>query len=78
MTPIEPLPHLEQGAVLEPLPEPPTEPKVPLCPFHETPLGENQGHPSFRYVFCKECDEVCPFWVVGVDQAYKWQAEVPP
>ena len=72
VTPMEPLPHLEPGAVLEPLTDPSPEPKVPLCPFHKTPLNENQtqGDPSFRYVFCKEYDEVCPFWVVGVDQAY--------
>ena len=67
VTPIEPTPHLEPGTVLEPLfvplLEPSPEPKVPLCPFHETPLGENQtqGDPSFGYVFCKEYDEVCPF-----------------
>ena len=80
VTPMEPRPNLEPGAVLEPLPEPSPEPKVPLCPFHETPLGENQtrGDPSFRYVYCKEYDEVCPFWVMGVDRAYEWQAEVPP
>ena len=73
MTPIEPLPQLQHGTVLEPLIvpllEPSPEPKVPLCPLHETPLGENQtrGDPSFRYVFCKGYDEVCPLWVVGVD-----------
>ena len=80
VTPMEPLPHLEPGAVLEPRPEPSPEPKVPLCSLHETRLGENQtrGDPSFRYVFCKEYDEVCPFWVAGVDRAYEWQAEVPP
>ena len=62
-----------------PLPEPSLEPKVPLCPFDETPLGKNQtgSDPSFGYDICKEYDEVCPFWVVGVDQAYEWQAEVP-
>ena len=65
VTPMEPLPQLEPGAVLEPLPEPSPEPKVPLCPFHETPLGENQtrGDPSFRYVFCKEYDVLFGWWV---------------
>ena len=80
VTPIEPPPHLEPNAVLEPLivplPEPSPAPKVPLCPFHETPLGENQtrGDPSFGYIFRKQYDEVCPFWVVCVDRAYEWQA----
>ena len=45
VTPIEPLPQLVPGAVLEPLivplPEQSPEPEVPLCPFQETPLGEN-------------------------------------
>ena len=56
LTPMESLRHLEPGAVLEPLLEPSLEPKVPLCLFHETPLGENQsqGDPSFQCVFCKE------------------------
>ena len=50
VTPVEVKPEpQEPGAVSEPLPEPSPEPKVPLCPFHDTPLGENQtrGDPSF-------------------------------
>ena len=26
---------------------------------------------------CKEHDEMCPFWVVGVERAYYWMNEVP-
>ena len=57
-TPLEPAPNTEPGAVLEPsivpLLEPSSKPKVPLCLFHETPIGENltRGDQSFGYVFC--------------------------
>ena len=39
-----------------------------LCPFHKTPLTEGLSKNEVPYMYCRDFDAVCPFWVMGANR----------
>ena len=34
--------------------------------------GVSRDPLQFEYIYCRDYDKVCPFWVVGHKRAYEW------
>ena len=43
-----------------------------LCPFHKTPLTEGLSKNEVPYMYCRDFDAVCPFWVMGANRVQTW------